>query len=96
MLLDVDIPYLGDLSKRAICKGDSGGPIMWQLPNTNKFTILGEHHLQTIKNKKGNMTRVFMETTLCPGSSYQIHIVTHFINWSNYFLDTHNNGLSMT
>jgi len=31
----------GDLSKRAICKGDSGGPIMWQFPNTNKFHILG-------------------------------------------------------
>ena len=31
---------------------------------------------------------IFSYHALCPGSSYPIYIVTHYINWSNYFLDT--------
>ena len=30
----------------------------------------------------------FLDITLCPGSSYQIYIVTYYIKWGNYFLDT--------
>ena len=26
--------------------------------------------------------------TICPGSSNPFYIVTHYINWGNYFLDT--------
>ena len=26
--------------------------------------------------------------TICPGSSNPFYMVTHYINWGNYFLDT--------
>ena len=35
-----------------VCKGDSGGPVMWLNKNTNKFTLIGEKYINiTLKMK---------------------------------------------
>ena len=37
------------------------------------------------------MTLINRECTICPGSSDPVYIVTYYIKWGHYFLDTQYN-----
>ena len=40
------------------------------------------------ETSSANISTVCPRSTICPGSSYPFYIVTHYMNWGNYFLDT--------
>ena len=53
MIYSIYLLYTFLAGRKNTCAGDSGGPIMWKNPDTDRYIILGK----TINSFKSNVTK---------------------------------------